>query len=239
MCHDCAPLFCSICLFFVCSCPQLWHSGAEKRGYLLCRYPFSTPCLQMCAPACVRLGAAADRSLQLPACPGVLWGRPCCCIPYRSMLAASEQFSSAKCCRCAAHCSAPGWLCCRAGRAAGAVKPCGARTTLERRRDGVCRLIRAGKSRLSGPGWTNPKEEFRQQQPRVASAEKAAWANLVCADNVFSAELNPSGPCKEVAFGDHILHGSCLLSSGWGKPWVYISLLRWKVSEFTFTLEKT
>lgn len=78
-------------------------------------------------------------------------------------------------------------------------------------------------------------------QPRVASSEKVAWANLLCADSVFSTELNPSSPCEEFAFGDHLLYGSCLLSSGWGKPLVYMSSLRWKVcwlEEFFFMFEK-
>lgn len=132
----------------------------------------------------------------------------------------------------------PGWCCCQTGCTAYAVKRYVACTVLEKRQNGFCWLIWEGKSRLLGMGWTNLKEEF-QQQPRVASSEKVAWANLWCADSVFSTELNPSNPCEEFAFGDHILYGSCLLSSGWGKPLVYS--LRWKVcwlEEFFFMFEK-
>lgn len=114
---------------------------------------------------CVRLRAAADRSLQLPAClRGFFWGgRLHYCIPYWYMLAPSEQFFCTKWCWYAhprqAHLSKKSRFC-WTGCTACAMKRYVVCAALEKRWNGLCSLIWAGKSRYLGMGWTNLKRNF-------------------------------------------------------------------------------
>lgn len=198
--HDFVPLFCSVCLFSVYSWPQLWAGDAEElrnQDTFYIDTPFSSPFVCRCV---LKLYAwelpPTILSSFLQAC--VFFFREGCIIIcltgiYYLLLSSFSLWSAAGMLPAGwptrkhpskERCFAPGWHCCQPGRTACAVKPYVAYTVLEKRWNGFCWLIWAGKSRLLGMGWTNLKEEL-WQQPRAASPRRQL--ELICyALTVFS-----------------------------------------------------
>lgn len=102
-------------------------------------------------------------------------------------------------------------------------KLCADHTVGEELKVDVAGFLRQAKASCQTLDSTNLDEEL-QQQPRGASSQKS-WARVLCAV-FFQCSWILSSLCKEFVFGDRIPYRSCLLSSGWAKPVVYINSLR-------------